>query len=86
MTHDVETQRGVDFIPRLMDLDEQYHVRASFQVIPQKQYRIPYDLAKGVRERGFEFNIQDLDHDSNLFEDRERFLSSELDALPCLLS
>jgi len=74
VTHDVETQAGLDFVPRLMDLDEQFDIRASFQIIPQTRYKVPNDIVRAIRSRGFELNIQDLEHDGNLFSTRERFL------------
>jgi len=75
VTHDVETQSGLDFVPRLMDVDEQFNIRASFQIIPQKRYRVPNDVVRAIRNRGFELNIQDLEHDGNLFSTREEFLN-----------
>jgi hypothetical protein len=75
MTHDVETQAGVDFVPRLMDLDEHFGIKTSFQVIPQKQYPVSEAFLSSIRDRGFEINVQDLEHDGNLFGEREKFLT-----------
>jgi hypothetical protein len=74
MTHDVETRAGLSFVPRLMDIDDGFEIKASFQVIPQKRYSMSTSLRKEIRSRGFEVNIQDLNHDGNLFDDREAFL------------
>ena len=41
MTHDVETGTGRDFTSQLMDIDESYGIKASFQVIPEKRYEVP---------------------------------------------
>jgi hypothetical protein len=74
LTHDVETKAGVDFAPRLMDIDDAFGIKASFQVIPEKRYRVSTDFLHGIRDRGFELNVQDLSHDGNLFGNREEFL------------
>lgn len=74
MTHDVETAAGRDFTPTLMDLDERYGLKASFQVIPEKRYAVPEAWLGLIRERGFEINVHDLNHDGRLFIHREEFL------------
>src|SRR5208282_167067 len=74
MTHDVEGSAGLDFTPQLMDLDESYGLRASFQVIPEKRYEIKEEYVQEIRSRGFEFNIHDLNHDGHLYEEKEEFL------------
>lgn len=74
MTHDVESSAGRDFSSRLMDLDESYGFRASFQVIPEGSYTVPDEFVGQIRSRGFEFNIHDLNHDGRLYQEREEFL------------
>lgn len=74
MTHDVETRAGRDFTSLLMDIDESYGFKASFQVVPEKRYELPDEYVREIRGRGFEFNIHDLNHDGNLYRDREEFL------------
>jgi hypothetical protein len=74
VTHDVETKAGVGFVQRLMDIDDSFGIKASFQVIPQKQYAVSQNVLNMIYERGFELNVQDLTHDGDLFRDREEFL------------
>lgn len=74
MTHDVETAAGRDFCSRLMDINESFGIRSSFQVIPERRYPVPEDFLSGIRERGFEVNVHDLTHDGHLFRNREEFL------------
>jgi hypothetical protein len=74
MTHDVEGPAGRDFTPQLMDLDESYGLRASFQVIPEKRYQVSSEYVEEIRSRGFEFNIHDLNHDGHLYQEKEEFL------------
>jgi hypothetical protein len=74
MTHDVETSAGRDFASTLMDIDESFGFKSSFQSIPEKRYEIPKAYVEEIRGRGFEFNIQDINHDGHLFEERTEFL------------
>ena len=74
MTHDVETSAGRGLTPKLMDLDESYGIKASFQVIPEGRYEITDEYVDEIRGRGFEFNIHDLSHDGSLFREPEEFL------------
>ena len=80
MTHDVETAVGLDFIPRLMDIDDAFDINASFQIVPERRYRVPADLLRAIRARHHEVNVHGLDHGGNLFQDRDTFLkqSSEI--------
>ena len=73
MTHDVETERGRDFCAELMSIDESFGIKASFQVVPEGRYQISEAFIQAIRDRGFEINIQDLNHDGNLFRDRKEF-------------
>lgn len=74
MTHDVEGQGGCDFCRELMAIDESFGVKASFQVVPEGSYKISHSLLRDIRDRGFEINIQDLNHDGRLFCNRQEFL------------
>lgn len=73
MTHDVETIAGRDFCDRLMDIDDSYGIKASFQVIPESRYAVGESYLRNIRERGFEVNVHDLNHDGRLFNDYEEF-------------
>lgn len=74
LTHDVETVRGRDFCSQLMDWDEAAGLRSSFQLVPEQRYSIPEGLLATMRERGFEIDVHDLNHDGQLFLDRTEFL------------
>lgn len=73
MTHDVETSVGRDFTPRLMDLDDSFGIKASFQVVPEERYTVSGDYISEIKTRGFEFNVHDLNHDGDLYRDRGQF-------------
>jgi hypothetical protein len=73
MTHDVETEKGRDFCSELMDLDESFGIKASFQIVPEGRYEVSDTFIRAIRDRGFEVNVQDLNHDGNLFRERSEF-------------
>ncbi len=74
VTHDVETSEGMQFCPRLMDLDDSYGIKASFQIVPEERYSVSEAFLADIRRRGFEVNIHDLNHDGRLFRNRKLFL------------
>jgi hypothetical protein len=74
MTHDVESSEGREFTSELMNLDQSYGIRASFQVIPEKRYEVPEEYVSEIKKRGFEFNVHDLNHDGRLYLERGEFL------------
>lgn len=73
LTHDVETAKGADFCSTLMDIDDAFGVKTSFQIVPEERYPVSKDFLDSIRQRGFELNVQDLNHDGHLFRDRETF-------------
>lgn len=74
MTHDVETAAGRDLCTMLMDIDDSYRVKSSFQVIPEQRYVASADFLNSIRSRGFEIVVHDLNHDGHLYRDRKQFL------------
>jgi hypothetical protein len=74
MTHDVETSSGANFCPQLMDLNDSFEIKSSFQIVPEDRYPVSESFLENIRKRGFEVNVHDLDHDGQLFSDRAEFL------------
>ena len=74
VTHDVETEAGRRFCSQLMDLDDAFGIKASFQVVPEKRYVVSHQYLESIRQRGFEINVQDWNHDGRLFSQRRVFL------------
>lgn len=74
ITHDVETNKGREFCSPLMDLDERFGVRSSFQLIPERRYPLSVSFIENIRSRSFEVNIHDLNHDGQLFVNEAKFL------------
>jgi len=74
VTHDVESGPGWDFCSQLMDLDDSFGIKSSFQVVPEERYPVPQERLDALKERGFELNVHDLNHDGNLMTDRDEFM------------
>jgi hypothetical protein len=74
VTHDVEAVKGRDFCPTLMDVDESFGIKSSFQLVPEKRYELSQPFIESIRARGFEVNVHDLNHDGRLFANEAEFL------------
>lgn len=74
VTHDVETTAGRDFCSTLMDIDDSFGIKASFQVIPEERYGVKREFLSSIRDRGFEVVVHDLNHDGHLYKSRKQFL------------
>jgi hypothetical protein len=73
LTHDVETTAGRDFCTRLMDLSASWELSGSFQVVPEERYEVPQSYLDEIRDRGFEVNVHDFNHDGKLFLNKDEF-------------
>ena len=74
VTHDVETSDGLNFCSSLMDINDSFGIKSSFQLVPEKRYRVQDSLLSTIHERGFEINVHDLNHDGHLYSNRAEFL------------
>lgn len=74
MTHDVEAPAGKSFCDALMDLDDSFGIKSSFQVVPEERYAVETQWLRRIDDRGFEVNVHDLNHDGHLFDEKEQFL------------
>jgi hypothetical protein len=73
VTHDVEGRTGLDFVPSLIELDDQFGIKASYQLIPEGSECLA-SYAPAIRELGCEVNLHDLNHDGQLYRDKDVFL------------
>jgi hypothetical protein len=73
VTHDVEDREGKEFCHRLMDMDEAFGFRSSFQVVPEERYKVSRSYLDQITDRGFEVNVHDLKHDGRLFAEHDEF-------------
>jgi hypothetical protein len=73
MTHDVETESGVKQCSALMDLDAAFAMPAAYEIVPENRYHVSAAFIDEIKKRGFEVNVQDLNHDGLLFRDEREF-------------
>lgn len=76
LTHDVETQIGVDRVRQLAEVEISLGFRSCFNFIPEGPYQVPEDLLQWLTDRGFEIGVHDHRHDGKLFQSRARFTAS----------
>lgn len=75
LTHDVEWRKGLDRVERVMDLECQYGFRSSFNLIPEREYRVEEPLRTRIVEAGFEVGVHGLKHDGKLYSSKSEFAS-----------
>ncbi len=73
LTHDVESQKGVDRVKQLAELETSLGFRSSFNFVPEGDYRVSEELRRWLTDRGFEVGVHDLHHDGKLYRSREGF-------------
>lgn len=72
LTHDVETNDGVNNVLRIADIEERYGFRSVWNFIPYK-YKVDPGLIAELKDRGHEIGIHGYNHDGRLFENRATF-------------
>lgn len=73
MTHDVETKRGRNFCTTLMNMESEYGIHSSFEIVPESRYHVPPAFLAEIRTRGCEVCLHGLNHDGRLFENHAQF-------------
>jgi hypothetical protein len=73
VTHDVERAEGLARCQKLADLDKSLGIPASFNFVPEGEYRISDELRQMLQRQGFEIGIHDLRHDGSLYRSAKRF-------------
>jgi peptidoglycan/xylan/chitin deacetylase (PgdA/CDA1 family) len=72
LTHDVEGPRGVENIPRVLEIERRHGVRSSWNFVAE-DYPIDPGLFPTLRAAGCEIGLHALHHDGLLFADRASF-------------
>lgn len=73
LTHDVESQTGLDRVRPLAELEMRIGFRSCFNFIPEGEYRVSKELRDWLTEHGFEVGVHDLYHDGRLYKSRQAF-------------
>lgn len=76
LTHDVESQAGLDHVKDLAEAEMAAGFRSSFNFIPEGPYQVPPELRRWLIERGFEVGVHDHRHDGWLYKSKSHFLAS----------
>lgn len=74
LTHDVESQRGLDRVIQLAELEMEFGFRSKFNFIPEGPYAVTRELRDWLTSRGFEVGVHDLHHDGRLYSSYPGFL------------
>jgi hypothetical protein len=74
VTHDVEERAGQGFCASLMDIDDSFGIKSSFQIVPEGRYEVSAQFLSSFVTRGFEVVVHDLNHDGHLYRSRDEFL------------
>ena len=72
LSHDVDTQRGHDLIPALLETEKQLGFKSAFNIVPER-YRVSQRIIDYIKKRGCEVNIHGLKHDGKLFKSYKIF-------------
>lgn len=72
LTHDVEEQMGFDFIPQIIELENKYGFKSSWNIVPYK-YKIDEGIIKLIQDSGHEIGIHGYNHDGKLYYSEKIF-------------
>lgn len=72
LTHDVEEKDGFDFIPKVIELEEKYGFKSSWNIVPYK-YKIDFGIINLIKQNGHEIGIHGYNHDGKLYYSEKIF-------------
>ncbi len=72
LSHDVESEKGIDAIPDLIEVEQRYGFTSSWNFCAE-QYPIPDGLFDELRAAGCEVGLHGILHDGKLFSSRAHF-------------
>jgi len=72
LSHDVDTQRGHDSIPYLIDIEKRMGFKSAFNIVPER-YNVSKSMINYIKQQGFEVNVHGLKHDGKLFKSYKIF-------------
>lgn len=80
LTHDVETRVGYELLGSVAELERGTGFRSSWNLVPERDYRVDPCLVASLRDGGFEVGVHGLRHDGRDFDTR-RHLERRLPAM-----
>lgn len=72
LTHDVEEEEGLNFIPVVLKLEEKYNFKSSWNIVPYK-YKINERVIQLIKDSGHEIGIHGYNHDGLLYYSEKIF-------------
>lgn len=72
ITHDVDTEEGFKFIPKVIELSREHNLRSCWYIIPYK-YKIDEGIINEILQAGDEIGIHGFNHDGKLFSSLKTF-------------
>lgn len=72
LTHDVESYEGLKFVETVIEIEEKYGFRSSFNVVPFL-YDVPDEILSLIKERGFETGVHGFNHDGKDYFSKKIF-------------
>jgi glycosyltransferase involved in cell wall biosynthesis len=72
LTHDVESQKGLQRIESLMDLERRLGFKSSFNLVPE-EYEVSDHVLQMLDRLGFEVGVHGLEHDGKLYHSKAAF-------------
>jgi glycosyltransferase involved in cell wall biosynthesis len=73
LTHDVEGKKGYNRVPRLMELEQKFGFRSSFNFVPLGEYRVTPGMLEMLEHSRFEAGVHGLIHDGKLYNSPKKF-------------
>ena len=73
LSHDIDTKKGYEQVERLMQIDEKYGFRSTFNFVPERYGKISVNLTEKIQAKGFEIGVHGLKHDGKLFRSKRIF-------------
>ncbi|MFO7810872.1 MAG: hypothetical protein R6V47_05830 [Candidatus Delongbacteria bacterium] len=72
LTHDVDTLAGFNRIPKIIELEEKYGFKSSWNIVPYK-YPVDTGIIDLIKKSGHEVGVHGYNHDGKLFYSKKIF-------------
>jgi peptidoglycan/xylan/chitin deacetylase (PgdA/CDA1 family) len=72
LTHDVETEEGLKYVPNIINVENKFGFKSSFNIVPHK-YNIDDGIINLIKETGNEVGIHGYNHDGRLYYSEKIF-------------
>src|SRR5690554_2339593 len=72
LTHDVEEEEGFNYIPKVLELEEELGFKSSWNIVPYK-YKIDNGIINLINQNKHEIGIHGYNHDGKLYYSEKHF-------------